>query len=129
MSELDYSRPLECDVAIVGAEMSAMVAGGGLKMGQAVRFIYTGPGPGVFAWDSPRELDPRQVDVPRYRELFLRAMSEVVQPLGVTEALLKEWLFHRERPITMEDVRGLAAGQTRMEMPLFGELPRLPAEV
>ena len=113
--------------AIVVRQMQAL--GRTMKMGQHVRFIYTGPGPGVFAWDSPAQLDPRHVDVPRYKELFLRAMSEVVQPLGVTEALLKEWLFHREAVITMEDVHSLAAGQTRMEMPLFGKMPRLPAEV
>jgi DNA polymerase-2 len=106
--------------AIVVRQMQAL--GKTMKMGQHVRFIYTGPGPGVFAWDSPAQLDPKHVDVPRYKELFLRAMSEVVQPLGVTEALLKEWLYHRERCITMEDVRCLAAGQTRMEMPLFGDL-------
>ena len=113
--------------AVVVRQMQAL--GRTMKMGMHVRFIYIGPGPGVFAWDSPAELDPRQVDVPRYKELFLRAMSEVVQPLGVTENLLKEWLFHRERQITTEDVRNLSAGQARMELPLFDGLPKLPAEV
>jgi DNA polymerase-2 len=100
-----------------------------MKMGMQVRFIYTGPGPGVFAWDSPAQLDPRHVDVPRYKELFLRAMAEVLQPLGVTENLLREWLFHREGKITAQDVLSLSAGRTRLEMPLFWELPRLRADV
>ena len=64
-----------------------------LKMGQRVRFIYVRPGPGVRAWDLPGMLDPRDVDVAQYKKLLLRAAQEVLQPLGVTEELLKAWLF------------------------------------
>jgi DNA polymerase elongation subunit (family B) len=64
-----------------------------LKMGQRVQFIYIRPGPGVRAWDLPGPLDPRHVDIPQYRKLLLRAVQEVLQPLGVTEELLKAWLF------------------------------------
>jgi hypothetical protein len=66
-----------------------------MKRGQAIRIIYTGPGPGVHAWDLPKALDPRNVDIIKYRELLLRAVLEVLQPLGVTEAILKDWLFSR----------------------------------
>ncbi len=66
-----------------------------LKMGQRVRFICIAPGPGARAWDLSDGLDPRIVDVPRYRELILRAVHEVLQPLGVTEDLLRVWLFSR----------------------------------
>ena len=64
-----------------------------LKMGQRVQFIYIRPGPGVRAWDLPGRLDPRDVDVSQYKKLLLRATQEVLQPLGVTEDLLKAWLF------------------------------------
>ncbi len=69
--------------------------GKNMKRGQAIRIIYTGPGPGVHAWDLPKALDPRNVDIIKYRELLLRAVLEVLQPLGVTEAILKDWLFSR----------------------------------
>jgi DNA polymerase elongation subunit (family B) len=64
-----------------------------LKMGQRVQFLYIGPGPGVRAWGLPGELDPRSVDIPQYKKLVLRAAHEVLQPLGVTEDILKAWLF------------------------------------
>jgi len=64
-----------------------------LKMGQRVQFLYMGAGPGVRAWDLPGEPDPRSVDIPQYKKLVLRAAHEVLQPLGVTEDILKAWLF------------------------------------
>ena len=64
-----------------------------LKMGQRVQFVHILAGPGVRAWELPGKLDPRTVDVAEYRKLVLRAAQEVLQPLGVTEDLLKAWLF------------------------------------
>ncbi len=64
-----------------------------LKMGQRVQFVHVLSGPGVRAWDLPGKLDLRSVDVAEYRKLVLRAAQEVLQPLGVTEDLLKAWLF------------------------------------
>ncbi|HEX8990400.1 MAG TPA: DNA polymerase domain-containing protein, partial [Anaerolineales bacterium] len=64
-----------------------------LKMGQRVQFIHIRAAPGVRAWDLPIPLDPREVDAAQYRKLTLRAAQEVLQPLGVTEGLLKDWLF------------------------------------
>jgi DNA polymerase-2 len=82
-----------------------------LKMGQRVRFIYAATGPGVFAWDLPASLDPRAVDVPRYRELLFRAVHEILQALGVTEGTLRNWMFVRNCQITPDDLpirRGIA---------------------
>jgi DNA polymerase II len=64
-----------------------------LRMGQRVQFVHILSAPGVRAWDLPGKLDPRSVDVAEYRKLLLRAAQEVLQPLGVTEDLLKAWLF------------------------------------
>ncbi|MGE5073391.1 MAG: DNA polymerase domain-containing protein [Anaerolineae bacterium] len=64
-----------------------------LKMGQRVQFIHVRSSPGVWAWDASGRLDPRTVDFAEYRKLVLRAAQEVLQPLGVTEELLKAWLF------------------------------------
>jgi DNA polymerase-2 len=98
-----------------------------LKMGQRVRFIYTATGPGVFAWDLPASLDPRAIDVPRYRELLLRAVHEILQALGVTEALLRNWMFVRGCQITPDDLLVLSGPPICLDLPLFGatsnELP------
>jgi DNA polymerase elongation subunit (family B) len=64
-----------------------------VKRGQRIRFIYIAPAPGAWAWDLPQLPNPKTVDRIRYRELFLRASLEILQPLGVTEAILKNWLF------------------------------------
>jgi DNA polymerase-2 len=64
-----------------------------VKRGQQIRFIYTAPAPGVWAWDVPTLPISRIVDRVRYRELLIRAAEEILQPLGVTEKILKNWLI------------------------------------
>jgi DNA polymerase-2 len=64
-----------------------------LKPGQHVRFLHTLGEPGVHAWDLPEPPDPRSVDVARYQELLLRAAFTVLQPLGVSEERLQDWLL------------------------------------
>ena len=94
-----------------------------LKMGQRVRFIYTATGPGVFAWDLPAPPDLRVIDVPRYRELLFRAVHEILQSLGVTEALLRNWMFVRGCQITPADLPQLSDRPIRVDTPLFGATP------
>ncbi len=64
-----------------------------LKPGQCVRFIYTRGDPGVHAWDLPEPPDPDCVDVQRYTTLLIRAASTVLQPLGISEAALRDRLL------------------------------------
>jgi DNA polymerase elongation subunit (family B) len=64
-----------------------------VKRGQHVRFIYTAAAPGVWAWDSPKKLSPGAVDRIKYRELLIRGVQEVLQPIGVTENILRTWLI------------------------------------
>jgi DNA polymerase-2 len=59
--------------------------------GQRVRFLYTIGEPGVWAWDLPSTPDPAAVDVPRYEELLVRAISTVTGPLGAGEPELRQW--------------------------------------
>jgi DNA polymerase-2 len=49
--------------------------------------------PGVHAWNLPQPPDPASVDVARYTTLLIRAASNVLQPLGVDEATLRQWLL------------------------------------
>ena len=64
-----------------------------LKPGQCVRFLYTRGDPGVHAWDLPKPPDPDCVDVQRYTTLLIRAASTVLQPLGISEAALRDRLL------------------------------------
>src|SRR5688572_14009650 len=95
-----------------------------IKMGQRVGFIYTGRGPGVHAWDLLAQLDPRSIDVPRYKQLILRAVHEVLQPLGITEKILSDWLFNKAGYINQPGL--LSSGDlTRSALPLFNDLKYL----
>jgi DNA polymerase-2 len=89
--ELDkYSSPSPA------ARAATQLAGVGkpLGPGQQVRFIYLLGWPGVHAWDLPEPPNPKAVDVKRYRKLLLRAVATITaQPLGVSEALLEQWLL------------------------------------
>lgn len=65
------------------AASQLQAAGFRLRAGQRVQFIYTRGEPGVHAWDLPQPLDPRTVDLERYRELFLRAAETILAPFGL----------------------------------------------
>jgi hypothetical protein len=62
--------------------------------GQQIRFVFTLGEPGVHAWDLPRPLDPAQVDVARYIDLTLRAVTAVLQPWSIKREWLDEWVLH-----------------------------------
>ncbi|MFN2185861.1 MAG: DNA polymerase domain-containing protein, partial [Anaerolineae bacterium] len=90
-----------------------------LKMGQRVRYLHIAAGPGARAWDLAEELDPRIVDVPRYRELVLRAVHEVLQPLGVTEDALRAWLFSGAGYLTPAALLAAEKDLRGVHLPLF----------
>lgn len=106
------------------AARQLQVQGKTVNMGQRIRFIYTSPGPGVHAWSLSSPLDSRTIDVSKYKELTLRAVHEVIQPLGVTEKILRDWLFSKAGYITPP---GLLASHdtTRLAMPLFNDVKYL----
>jgi DNA polymerase-2 len=87
---LDKYRTLS-PVARAVAQLEA--AGKSTTPGQRIRFLYTLGEPGVHAWDLPYPPNPASIDVDRYSELFLRAASNVLGPFGVSEDLLRQWLF------------------------------------
>ncbi|HLA98149.1 MAG TPA: hypothetical protein VJL34_06820, partial [Anaerolineales bacterium] len=62
------------------------------KQGQRVRFVYTRGEPGVHAWDLPQPPAAAAADLRRYLELLCRAALTVLEPLGVEEAQLRDWL-------------------------------------
>jgi DNA polymerase-2 len=85
----EYKSP--SPAARAAAQLAA--AGKPLRAGQRVRFLITLGEPGVHAWDLPQPVNPAVLDLRRYAELTLRAAASVVQPLGVTEEALKDWVL------------------------------------
>ena len=94
--------------------------GKNVQMGQRVQFIYTRTRQGVHAWDLPEPFSPALIDIQRYKELLFRAAHEVLQPLGVTERVLRNWMFSKANYL-------LPPGflHNRLEMPLFAGLKRV----
>ncbi len=64
-------------------------AGKSLRLGQTIRLIYTLGLPRAHAWDAPNALDPRRVNIPRYRHLLDRAIDTVIEPIIGED---KSWL-------------------------------------
>lgn len=56
-------------------------AGKSLRAGQSIRFVYTLGIPRAQAWDVPTALDPRRVNIPRYRRLLTRAVDAIMEPI------------------------------------------------
>lgn len=118
LDEYTHSSP----AAIVGRQLKT--CGKTLERGQQARFIYIGPGPGIHAWDLPRGPDPKIIDVPRYRELVLRAVCQVLQPLHVTEKIMRDWLLGKAGYIAPPG-RLDSSDPTRLALPLFAGVDRL----
>ncbi len=85
----EYRTP--SPVARAAAQLQA--AGKTTSPGERVRFLYTRGEPGVHAWNLPNPPDPASVDIDRYSELLLRAAATMLEPFGVSEQLLGQWLF------------------------------------
>lgn len=60
------------------------------RPGQCVRFWYVGEQSGVLAWDAGKPPQPAMLDQRRYRQLLLRAVGTLLQPLGIDEKHLRQ---------------------------------------
>jgi len=61
-------------------------AGINVRVGQRLPMIYViGEKPGVYAWGLPEEPKRSQIDKARYRDLLIRSVYQVLQPLGMNE--------------------------------------------
>jgi DNA polymerase II len=101
------SRKLEDYVTLSpAARAAAQLATVGKKVspGERVRFLYTRGEPGVHAWDLPGSPITATLDVPRYRELLLRAAHSILQPLGMDEIRLNS--LARGEPLAMPLMAG-----------------------
>lgn len=109
-------------VARAACQLEAI--GKNIQMGQRIQFVYTRTKQGVCAWDLPEPLNPTWIDTAKYKELLFRAVYEVLQPLGVTESVLRNWMFSGASYLLPP---GLL--HHRLEMPLFAGLKRLRVEM
>jgi DNA polymerase-2 len=91
--------------AAARAVTQIQAAGKSLQPGQSVRFIYTRGRPGVYAWDTPRQLDPQMIDLHRYHELLLRAASAVLQPMGISEKTLHDRVLYGMQRLELPGLR------------------------
>jgi DNA polymerase-2 len=71
-------------------------AGKSLRPGKSVRLVYTLGIPRAHAWDSPTALDPRRVNIPRYRRLLIRAVETVLEPITGKD---KSWITQINQPV------------------------------
>ncbi len=78
---------------VARAATQLLAAGKTTSPGERVRFLYTRGEPGVYAWNLPQPPDPASVDVDRYSELLLRAATTLLEPFGLSEQILSQWLF------------------------------------
>jgi DNA polymerase-2 len=119
--ELDEYRVLS---PVARAASQLQVVGKNIRMGQRIQFLYTKTKHGVCAWDLPEPLNPTFIDIPKYKELLFRAVYEVLQPLGVTRNVLRNWMFsgasYLMPPGLLHD---------RLEVPLFANLKRVRVDM
>ena len=115
--------------APVVAARQLEVHGKKLGRGQTIRFIHTAKAPCVRAWDLPTEFDPREIAVPKYRELAVLAAYEVLQPLGVTERVLRDWIVNKASYVMPKDLTNSSKRSAKQEVPLLADLPDLHLDV
>jgi DNA polymerase-2 len=99
-------------------------SGRSVRMGQRIKFIYTKTKQGVQPWDLPGPFNPALVDTTKYKELLFRAVYEVLQPMGVSKNVLRNWMFSQASYLLSP---GLL--HSRSEIPLFAGLKFLPLGV
>jgi DNA polymerase-2 len=76
----EYRAPVPAFSALQELKRS----GKSLRPGQTIRIIYTLGIPRARAWDAGTDLDPRTLNLPRYRRLLDRAVESVMAPIAGT---------------------------------------------
>lgn len=99
--------------------------GKNIRMGQQIRFIYTATSPNVHAWNLPTLPPQNTIDILRYKELVLRATHEILEPLGVKENILRDWMFNQASYVTPYNLTNLPKQLVKQEMPLFADITYL----
>jgi len=73
-----------------------------LRVGQRVKFIYThGEKTSIRAWDAAIEPDYSLVNKARYKELLLRTVHQILEPLGLEEGDLISLVHENRRQLAL----------------------------
>jgi hypothetical protein len=73
-----------------------------VRVGQRVKFIYThGEKTSIYPWDLAVEPDYSLVNKRRYKELLLRTVHQILQPLGLDEKDLASLLRDNCRQLAL----------------------------
>jgi DNA polymerase-2 len=83
-------------------------AGKSVKPGQKVRFLFTLGEPGVHAWDLGEGIGKGAINHQQYLLLLQRAASTILEPFGVEESELREWIVSGRQPIRQLPLASLA---------------------
>jgi DNA polymerase elongation subunit (family B) len=124
--ELDNYSVLSAPV-IAARQLEAQ--GKKLGRGQTIRFIHTAKAPAVRAWDLPTEFDPCEIDVPKYRELTVFAAYEVLQPLGITERILRDWILNKASYVRPKDLTNSSKRSAKQIVPLLADISDLHLDI
>ena len=77
-------------------------AGIDVRVGQRMPMIYIkGERPGVYAWGLPEPPQWSQIDKARYRDLLIRTVYQVLQPLGMKESDLSSLVIGGGRQLEL----------------------------
>jgi len=77
-------------------------AGIDVRVGQRIPMVYVvGERPGVWAWGLPQPPKWHQVDKARYRDLLIRSIHQVLQPLGMGESDLSSLVVGGARQLEL----------------------------
>jgi DNA polymerase II len=77
-------------------------AGKEVKVGQTVPFIYTqGAKSAIMAWDIPTKPSYAKINKIRYKELLLRAIHQVIQPLGLEAEGFQNLVYEELRQLPL----------------------------
>jgi DNA polymerase II len=109
---------------LASAAHQLQVQGRNIRRGMQIRYLYISRGPGVHAWDLPNLPDWKAIDRMQYRKLILRAVHEVLQPIGVTEAILKNWVIGQAGYLASPGFLK-TSNPTRLALPLLADLKYL----
>lgn len=108
---------------VARAALQLQAVGKTMRMGQRVQFIYATTEEGIRAWDLPEAFNPALVDISRYKGLLLRAVHEVLQPMGMSENVLRDWIFSEAGYLLPPGLLNPAPSK-KTELPLFANLKR-----
>lgn len=73
-----------------------------VRVGQRIPMVYVlGEKPGVYAWGQPEKPKWDRIDKSRYRELLIRSIHQVLQPLGMNEDDLSGLVIGKARQLAL----------------------------